>query len=278
MAAIAAPIIGGIVSAFTGGCGPSAEEKQQMGMQTSMEQDLMTAFNQRVGQQQETISSLNTALSNAAAGKFPPGMDPTTLASFTSKAMITTSRAYQQAAQAAQSALAGRGGGAAGAAGLLSGPEAQVIGDITAKGAAEESDLLMQVQYEDWQAGREDYTGYIKGLETMAELQDPTKLAGAMADLSKTSTQLSETMAQQKSQEAVDIGTAATNVAAGLGAMIQQQTPGQVISSTQQRTNRALAAATPGVVPGTIPTTGTLITPPGIAPVPTAAQSEYEVQ
>jgi len=248
MAAFIAPAIGGIVSAFTGGCGPSAEEKQQMTMQTSMESDLMSAFNQRLGEQKDTINQLSTALSNAAAGKFPPGMDPTTLASFTSKAMVTTSRAYQNAAQAAGNAIAARGDGTADPSGVLSGPEAQIFGDIAAKGAAQESDLLMQVQYEDWQAGREDYMGYIKGLETMAELQDPAKMAGAMIESTKSPTQLSEEMTKQQSQAASDIGVAATNVAAGLGAMIsQQQAKGQmqkqitgVLDWSQQQTNKLM--------------------------------------
>lgn len=262
MAAFIAPAIGSVVSAFTGGCGPSAEEKHQLGMQTSMEQDLMLAFNSRLGAQRDTISQLNSALANVAAGKFPPGMDPTTLASFTSKAMVTTSQAYRNAAQAAGNAIAARGGGGADPSGVLSGPEAQVFGDIAAKGAAEESDLLMQVQYENWQAGREDYMSYIKGLSTMAELQDPAKLAGAMTEATKSPSQLSQEMTAQRSQAASDIGTAATNVATGIAAMTGlQKTPGQVMSDTQQRTNNLLITQAGGLPPGSVPITGDLIPP-----------------
>jgi hypothetical protein len=258
MAAIVAPIIGGLASLFTGGCGPSAEERQQMAAQTSMEQDLMTAFNQRLSAQKETIGQLNTALSNAAAGKFPPGMDPTTLAAFTSRAMVTTSRAYQQAAQAAQGAIAGRGGGLADSGGLLSGPEAQVIGDVAAKGAATESDLLNQVQLEDFQLGREDYMSYITGLEKMADLQSPDSLAGDAINASKLASTTAETIRGQQSQEASDIGVAATNVAAGIGAMVGQQ---QMKSDTRARTNQALVGSTPGRPPGSIDLINTDITP-----------------
>jgi hypothetical protein len=275
MAAIAAPLIGGFVSMLTQGCGPSQEERQQMAVQTQMEQDLMGAFNQRLYQQKETIGSLNTALSNVAAGKFPPGMDATTMAALQSRALTTTSNAYRNAAQAAGNAIAGRWGGGADPSGVLSGPEAQVFGEIAAKGAAQESDLLQQLQVENSQLGREDYMGYIKGLETMADLQDPSKLAGAMTESTKAPTQLSTEMAQQQSQMSSDIGAAATNVAAGIGSMIGMQ---GIKDKTQQRTNQALAQTSGGLPPGSVPITGTL-TPPGIAQAPSGtAADEYALE
>jgi hypothetical protein len=268
-AAIAAPLIGGFVSLFTQGCGPSQAEKEQMAVQTQMESTLMNAFNQRLQNQQETISSLNTALSNVAAGKFPPGMDATTMATFQSRALTTTSNAYRNAAQAAGNAIAARGGGAADPSGVLSGPEAQVFGEIAAKGAAQESDLLQQLQVENFQLGREDYMGYIKGLETMADLQDPSKLAGAMTESTKAPTQLSTEMAQQQSQMATDIGVASTNVAAGIGSMIGMQ---GIKDKTQQRTNQALAQTSGGLPPGSVPI-------PGIAQAPSGtAADEYALE
>lgn len=218
----AAPLIseavGGITSLFTKGCGPSAAEKEQMATQTAIEQNLMTAFNQRLRDQKGTIDQLNVGLSNIAAGKFPPGMDAATLASFTSGAMTRTAAAYRNAAQATQSALAGRGGGAADLAGL-SGPESAVLGDIAAKGAMTESELLQQVQVENWQAGRENYMTYVEGLNKMAELQDPTRMAGALVESTKAPTQLAETMSKQQSQMASDIGGFVSDItSAGLNA------------------------------------------------------------
>jgi hypothetical protein len=271
--------IGAVTSLFTGGCGPSAEEKQQMNQAASIEQDITTAFNQRLAAQKETIGQLNVALSNVAAGKFPPGMDATTLASFTSKALTTTSRAYQQAAAAAQGAIAGRGGGAGDSGGLLSGTEAQVIGDVAAKGAATESDLLAQVQYENWQTGREDYMNYITGLTKMAELQNPDPLASAMIDANKQAFDTAQSVHQEQSQKAADIGTAVSNVAssvgAGLTAMTAQQ---QAKSSTRAQANRSLIGGTPGIPPGSIDLNNTDITPtPQIGELPLNAQASPEL-
>jgi hypothetical protein len=250
--AVLGPVIGGITSLATGGCGPSAQEESQFGQLSSLESQMSTAFNQRLGDQTATLNSLNTALSNIAAGKFPPGMDPATLASFTTEAMSSVAGSYRNAAQAASAAISGRGGGAADEAGIT-GPESQVIGEIAAKGASQESDLLNQLQIENFNIGRENAMSYVTGLEKMAELQSPTSFAEAESGLAKTSTELATTMAQQQSQESSDIGTATTNVAAGIGAMIgQQQSPLQVQQQTQQRTNQDLIGATPGVTPGSI--------------------------
>lgn len=253
MAFMAAPLIstavGGLTSLFTKGCGPSAEEKQQMAAQTDIERHLMDAFNTRLADQKNTINQLNIGLSNIAAGKFPPGMDAATLASFTSGALTRTAASYKNAAQAVQGALAGRGGGGASPTGVLSGPEAMVVGDIAAKGAMEESELLQNVQQQNWQAGRENYLNYVEGLNKMAELQDPSRLAGSLIESTKTPTQLSETMSRQQSQESGDIGGFVSDItSAGLNAFSTARAQKQ----PQITTDRLLTDQSGGVPPGSI--------------------------
>jgi hypothetical protein len=262
----AAPLIstavGGLTSLFTKGCGPSAEEKQQFAMQTDIERHLMDSFNTRLADQKGTINQLNLGLSNLAAGKFPPGMDAATLASFTSGAITRTAASYRNAAQAVQSAMAGRGGGAADPTGTLSGPEAMVVGDIAAKGAMEESELLQQVQQENWQAGRENYMNYISGLSKMAELQDPSRLAGTLIESTKTPTALAETMRKQQSQMAGDIGGFVSDItSAGLSAFGKARSAPQVKNTGFIPTSQQSASFFAGGVP-------TVENPQLIAPVP----------
>jgi hypothetical protein len=249
LAALAPIAVSGLTSLFTKGCGPSAQEKEQFQQQTDIERHLMDAFTQRLSDQKGTIDQLNLGLSNVAAGKFPPGMDPATLAAFTSGAIQRTAASYKNAAQATQAAIAGRGGGAADTTGTLSGPEGMIIGDIAAKGAMEESELLQQVQKENWQTGRENYLNYIEGLSKMAELQDPSRLAGALTESTKAPTQLAETMSQQQSQEAADIGGfAATVTKAGLdafGAARQPQIKNTGFIPTSQQSAGFFAGGVP---------------------------------
>jgi hypothetical protein len=199
-------------------CGPSGQEELLASQEGSLSTALDNAFKDRFATQTQILGQVQDALGQLRSGNFPPGYSPAVMSTLQTGVLNNVAGATRSARQAAANAYAGAGGGAASP--LMSGPQAEIQGEIATAGATKQADLLNQLNINSFDLGRQNLLARISGLQTLSGAEDPLGFAGGASQANQAAFGQAKTINQQKNQKWADITGAVTGLAkAGLGVL-----------------------------------------------------------
>lgn len=190
-------------------CGPSGQQKQLAGEQSSFFNDLMSSYQQNFGEQQAVLSSLTNALQPILqGGPNQMGFSAAENAALTGGA-INTSAANARNAQVAAASSAG------GNTGVTTGGQKQLQAGIASAAGVGLSGEENQINLANAQQGRQNYFAAEQGLAGVAQLQNPVPYAGAANTAGGQSFNEATNIQNMKNQEQADIGGAVAGLATG---------------------------------------------------------------
>lgn len=155
-------------------CGAKGDStlKNQEQAQSNFSSTLTSAFKTQFGNQQGVLSFLTSKLEPMLNN--PTGFSADTLATMRTQATEGTARSYGQAEQALHTAEASRGGN-----GLPSGVDAQLEALNANAGAAQNESSQQNITLADEQQKQANYKTALDALGGVAQMENPTGLAGA---------------------------------------------------------------------------------------------------
>jgi hypothetical protein len=197
-------------------CGPSGQEELLASQEGSLSTALNNAFKDRFATQTQILGQVQDALGQLRSGNFPPGYSPAIMSTLQTGVLNRVGGAVRSARQAAANAYAGAGGGAASP--LMSGPQAEIQGEIASAGATKQADLLSQLDINSFDLGRQNLLARISGLQTLSGAEDPLGFASGASAANTAAFGHEKDINQQNNQMWADIAGGVTSLAkTGLG-------------------------------------------------------------
>ena len=190
-------------------CGPSSQQTQLAGQESSFFSQLMSSYQQNFGEQQAVLGQLtNTLQPILAGGPNQPGFSAAENAALTGEAINSTGANARSAAVAAGSAAGGN-------TGVTTGGEAQLQAQIASGATTGLSGEENQINLANAATGRQNFFNAESGLAGVAGLENPVPYAGQATSAGNSSFNEATNIQNMKNQEQADIGGAVAGLALG---------------------------------------------------------------
>lgn len=204
--------------------GPSKTEESLSSQETNLSGSLNAAYQTAYGQQQNTLQSLQSEVSQIQSGNTGPGFGAAELAAKTGQIVNGAAAGARNAQQAAQNQGAGQTFGND-SSGLQSGIRKQINGEIASGAETNENNALTNLTTQNYNQGRANAQATASGLSTLAGIENPLGYAGAASGANNQAFGQANTINQQeiaRSQAIASfagdaIGTVAGGVLGGIG-------------------------------------------------------------
>ena len=204
-------------------CGPSSQEEQLAGSESSFMQTLQSNYATNFAEQQNVLANLNQTLSPiVAAGPNQQGFSPSELDALNTQAIDTTGQNYKQAAVALNDETAGRND-----SGNLpqSGVDQQLQEGLASSAAGQLSGEELGITQQNYATGRSNFQNAVGGEEALAGQYNPVSTGGLANNAGATAFGEENTINQQANSEEADIASAVPAGARALSAGISAVSP-----------------------------------------------------
>jgi hypothetical protein len=192
-------------------CGPSGQEEQIAGQQSSLASTLQSNYNQQFANQSQVLSNLNNLYTPIAeAGPDQQGFGGQELAAINTQEGQGVGTNYAHASQALNNTLASQGGGNEF---LPNGAQAELKGSLATSAANQLSSEQLQTTQANYAQGRQNYNQATAGLQTLASQYNPTGFASGANDAFKQSFTDANQIQTQKNQEQQAIASGIAGIA-----------------------------------------------------------------
>jgi hypothetical protein len=195
----------------SGGCGPSAQEEQLQGQESSFLNQYSQAFNQNFAGQENILNSINSSLNPILQkGINQTGYSSQELNAMNTGAINNVGANYANAARALNGKMAGMGDST-----LQSGVSQQLQSGLASAEAGQLSGTENQIVQNNYAQGRQNYLSALSGEQGVAQMLNPQSYASLTQQAQGQGFGEANTTAQQQAQAEQAIAGGATSLALG---------------------------------------------------------------